>query len=175
MTVVAILSVAPSSLGAEAPPKQGVELRLVSILAPNLAADYERWLSGRISVQGGMGLRRSAMGDYSGTAFTTSLGARYWLHRSGPSWMRAPLGGAFAETSLNAQRTSVYDKVDNESLPSTYTFATSLALGYRIVIKERATVTGTASVPFRVDVPRGPARADYRANIGFGLRAGVLF
>jgi len=170
----AFLAAASSDLRAE-PRQQGVELRLLSVLAPNFAADYERWLGERFSVQGGMGLRSSAKGDYSGIATTASVGARYFLRKGGPSWMRAPYGGLFAEAALDLQRTAVHDEIDDESLPSTYTISVGPGFGYRVVIKQRATFTATVSVPFRVDIPTGPARAHSRANVRLGLRAGVLF
>ena len=155
---------------------QGVELRLLPIFARSISLDYERWIAERFSLQGGVGLRISAMGDYSGTAATLSLGARYWLHEWGPSWMSAPLGGFFLEAMTDFQRTTVHDEVSDEDLPSTYTLALVPGAGFRVAIFNRVTITLTAGFSSRVDIPRGPLRAQARIfQLRYGMRAGVLF
>jgi len=152
-----------------------VELRLLPIFSRGLSLDYEIWLFERFSFQGGLGMRSSAMGDYSGLASTMSLGSRFWLHKWGASWFTAPYSGFFAEINLNFQITTVYDEVDKESLPWTYTTALGLGTGFRFLIMKCVTFTTTIGILMRVDNPEGPARSQTRTNIVYGFRAGYLF
>ncbi len=157
------------------PSKQGVEVRLLSLLSPGLSIDYEQWLTDRISLQGGVGLRSSAMADYSGTATTVSLGTHWWLHEWGPSWMRAPHGGFFAEMMIDLQRIAVYDKIDKEDLSSTYTTALALGVGFRIVIVQFVTISLSTGLSSHLDFPEEPARLQIRSNLRYGMRMGILF
>jgi len=157
------------------PKIHGVEIRLLPIFSKGLSLDYERWLFERFSFQGGLGIRSSAMGDYSGLATTMSLGSRFWLHKWGGSWFSAPYSGFFAQATLNFQITTVYDEVDEESLPSTYTTGLGLGGGFRFLIIDCITVTFTTGVLMRIDNPEGPARSQTRANIQYGIRMGYLF
>lgn len=172
--VVVAIAAGPSNAVAD-DPTHGVEVRLWSLRAHGLAADYERLVTPRVSALGGLGLRSSAGGDYSGLASTLSLAGRYWLHSGGPSWMRAPLGGTYAEAIVDLQRTSVHDDVDDESLPSTYTAATGLGVGFRVVLAQRVSVTVHTSMAVRADIPRGAGRTDVRTTLRYGLRLGAVF
>lgn len=153
----------------------GVEIRLLPIFSRGLSLDYEIWLFERFSFQGGLGIRSSAMGDYSGLATTMTIGSRFWLHKWGASWFTAPYSGFFAEINLNFQITTVYDEIDKESLPWTYTTALGLGTGFRFLIMQCVTFTTTIGILMRVDNPEGPARSQTRTNIIYGLRAGYLF
>ncbi|MCO4763316.1 MAG: hypothetical protein KC502_17500 [Myxococcales bacterium] len=150
-------------------------MRVLSLFAQGAAFDYERLVTPRVSVLGGLGLRSTASGDYSGLAATLSVSARYWLHQWGPAWMHAPFGGFYAEVMLDLQRTSVFDEVDNEALPAAYTADMGLGLGYRVIVLRRVTLGLYLAQLMRTDLPGGAARTLVRSVMRYGVRVGVLF
>jgi hypothetical protein len=179
LALVVLLAAATPARAADPPPpapapeapRHVASLPLLAVSGGTLALQGERYLGPerRWSVALALGLRAAAGGDYGSLALSLGGEGRWWFHRP------ARGTGGFAGARLDVARTAVSDDTHDVALPTTWSWATSLLVGYRWVLWRHLELTPELGLVRTVEVPEGRLVAQSRGSLSIGLTIGWMF
>jgi hypothetical protein len=163
----AICGTIGGSTAAHADPQHAVSLELTSLQPTTLTVELDHDLGHRkLSVAAAVGVRSSALGDYS----SWTGGAGIELRR----WRRQSMRGWYSGLGLDLAATRITQEMDDRALGTTWTTSASLSLGYRFILIR--TVALTPSVASGLVIERGPMSPATARAVGIvGLTAGATF
>lgn len=152
---------------AHADPHNAVSLELTSLQPTTVTVELDHDLGRRkLSVAAAVGVRSSALGDYS----SWTGGAGIELRR----WRRQSMRGWYGGLGVDLAATRVTQEMDDRALGTTWTTSGTLSLGYRFIFIR--TVALTPSVGVGGVIERGPmSPATMRGAGVVGVTAGVRF
>lgn len=165
-SILAFGAVGGSSV-AHAEPHHAVSFELTSLQPTTLTVELDHDLGARkLSIAAAVGVRSSALGDYS----SWTGGAGIELRR----WRRQTMRGWYGGLGLDLAATRVTQEMDDRALGTTWTSSASLSLGYRFIFIR--TVALTPSVAVAGVIERGPMSPATMRGAGIvGVTAGVTF
>jgi hypothetical protein len=168
--VVVLGAVFVAAMGGEtahAEPENAVSLELTSLQPTTLTVELERDLGRRkLSIAAAVGVRSSALGDYS----SWTGGAGIELRR----WRRQAMRGWYGGLGLDVAATRVTQEMDDRALGTTWTTSGTLSLGYRFILLRTVALTPSFGVGGVVE--RGAMSPATLRGVGVvGVTAGVTF
>lgn len=173
--IVATPSIAHACFEPRLGPRNVISARVPSFFAHGVALAYERFLPLEGSVAFGLAVRRTAGGDYSSTTIMTTTEARWWPLGEGPFGClgRYEMRGLYLAARLDVGATNLRDRIDDRSIGTAWTIATSSWLGYRFMIG-RVEITPAAATMLRTELGGG---IDHYTSVTFAydLTAGYAF
>lgn len=168
----ALLAIASTSGHAAAEPKHNaISWEPFALLSRGMLVQYERLVSPKASLVGGVGARFGARDDFESETWTLKAEGRYWL-RSAERSMSGPylgLTSVVARTSLRSRR---YDR----DIGAYWQVEESARFGYRFIVFDLQEITPSAglSVIHEFD-ERGVLAPITRGTLGVNLSVGWLF
>lgn len=156
-------------------PQNAVSARLPAFFSHGVALNYERFLPLEGSIGAGLGVRKTAGGDYASTTVTATTEARWWPFGEGPFGCRGryEMIGLYVGLRLDVGLTSVSDRLEDRHIGTAWTFATSSWLGWRFMIDRVEITPGMATML----ITEAAGGIDYytRVTFAYDLTAGWMF
>jgi hypothetical protein len=159
------------------PPRNALSIQLASLLNHGVTLQYERQVASRMSIATSIGRRWSGGETYDVTEMGFGAETRVWWLGKAPlaRWSGPAMIGPYAGLRFDAGLTRVSE--GDRLVGSSMRFASSLAVGARLVFVDRIELTPAAGFGLRHEIdPRGRLASWTRLEpIRVGATIGVMF
>jgi hypothetical protein len=138
----------------------------LALVARGVSVSYERRVAERWSAAGVVGVRASALGDFSSSTVTAGGELRRWLRE------RTPMRGPYVGFHASVGHTRLGDD-EMGHVGSSTGLTERVDLGWRFTIRNRVAIAPSLSIGARQDIAQGLATTS-RPLLAIGLELGWM-